>query len=52
VLAAKPGRVKKIIEVPFKHPRPELAELRIDPVFQEIRREMWSLIRTPAQVAA
>lgn len=52
VLAAKPGRVKKIIEVPFKHPRPELAELRIDPVFQEIRREMWSLIRTSIQVAA
>ncbi len=52
VLAAKPGRVKKIIEVPFKHPRPELAELRIDPVFQEIRREMWTLIRTSTQVAA
>ncbi len=52
VLAAKPGRVKKIIDVPFQHPRPELAELRIDPVFQEIRREMWSLIRTPVQVAA
>jgi NitT/TauT family transport system ATP-binding protein len=52
VLVAKPGRVKKIIEVPFKHPRPELAELRIDPEFQEIRREMWSLIRTSSQVAA
>jgi ABC-type nitrate/sulfonate/bicarbonate transport system ATPase subunit len=52
VLAAKPGRVKKIIEVPFPHPRPELAELRVEPVFQDIRREMWSLIRTPAQVAA
>jgi NitT/TauT family transport system ATP-binding protein len=52
VLAAKPGRVKAIIDVPFKHPRPELPELRGDPVFQEIRREMWSLIRTPAPVAA
>jgi NitT/TauT family transport system ATP-binding protein len=47
VLAAKPGRVKKIIDVPFAHPRPELPELRGDPVFQEIRREMWNLIRTP-----
>jgi NitT/TauT family transport system ATP-binding protein len=52
VLAAKPGRVKQIIDVPFPHPRPELAELRIDPLFQEIRREMWSLIRTPSQAAA
>jgi NitT/TauT family transport system ATP-binding protein len=50
VLAARPGRVKKIIEVPFQHPRPELAEMRIDPLFQEIRREMWALIRTPAPV--
>jgi hypothetical protein len=38
--------------VPFPHPRPELAELRSDPTFQEIRREMWSLIRTPAQAIA
>ena len=45
VLAAKPGRVKKIIEVPFKQPRPELPELRGDRVFQEIRSEIWSLIR-------
>ena len=47
VLAAKPGRVKKIIDIPFAHPRPELPELRGDPLFQDIRREMWSLIRTP-----
>jgi NitT/TauT family transport system ATP-binding protein len=52
VLAAKPGRVKKIIEIPFKSPRPELPELRGDPVFQEIRAEMWNLIRTPAHEAA
>jgi NitT/TauT family transport system ATP-binding protein len=52
VLAARPGRIKRIIDVPFEHPRPELAELRIDARFQEIRREMWSLIRTTTQVAA
>lgn len=52
VLAAKPGRVKRIIEIPFAHPRPELAELRGDPLFQEIRTEMWELIRSPAQAAA
>jgi len=52
VLAARPGRIKRIIDVPFEHPRPELAELRIDARFQEIRRETWSLIRTTTQVAA
>jgi NitT/TauT family transport system ATP-binding protein len=44
VLGAKPGRVKQIIEVPFAHPRPELAELRGRATFQEIRAEMWSVI--------
>ena len=52
VLAAKPGRVKAIIDIPFDHPRPELPELRGDPVFQELRKEMWSLIRTPTSAAA
>jgi NitT/TauT family transport system ATP-binding protein len=52
VLAAKPGRVKRIIDIPFSHPRPELPELRGDPLFQSIRSEMWSLIRaTPAAAA-
>ena len=51
VLAARPGRVKQVIEVAFAHPRPELAELRTDPKFQEIRREMWSLIRSPPVAA-
>jgi NitT/TauT family transport system ATP-binding protein len=52
VLAARPGRVKQIIDIPFPHPRPELTELRGDPVFQEIRKEMWALIRTAPAVAA
>jgi NitT/TauT family transport system ATP-binding protein len=52
VLAAKPGRIKQIIDVPFAHPRPELADLRIDARFQEIRREIWHLIRSPTQAAA
>jgi NitT/TauT family transport system ATP-binding protein len=52
VLAANPGRVKKIIDVPFQHPRPELPELRGDPVFQEMRAEVWSLIRSSPATAA
>ena len=52
VLAAKPGRVKQVIEIPFTHPRPTLADMRADPLFQDIRREMWSLIRTSSSLAA
>ena len=52
VLAAKPGRVERIIDIPFDHPRPELAELRNDARFQEMRREMWHLIRPPSALAA
>jgi NitT/TauT family transport system ATP-binding protein len=52
VLAAKPGRVKRIIPIPFKHPRSELPELRADPIFQDIRGLMWSLIRATPSAAA
>ncbi len=52
VLGAKPGRVKRIIDIPFPHPRPELPELRSGPRFAEIRTEMWSLIRDSASAAA
>jgi NitT/TauT family transport system ATP-binding protein len=52
VLAAKPGRVRRIIDIPFEHPRPELPVLRSDPRFHAIRSEMWSLIRTFTSVAA
>lgn len=52
VLAAKPGRIKKVIDIPFDHPRPELQELRGDPRFQAIRADMWDLIRGAKAVAA
>lgn len=52
VLAAKPGRVKAIIDIPFAYPRADLPELRGDPRFTAIRSEMWNLIRTPAKAAA
>ncbi len=48
VLGAKPGRIKKVIDIPFASPRPELPELRGDPRFQSIRSEMWALIRNIA----
>jgi NitT/TauT family transport system ATP-binding protein len=52
VLAAKPGRVRQIMDVPFARPRPELPELRADARFQSIRGEMWQLIRSAASEAA
>jgi NitT/TauT family transport system ATP-binding protein len=51
-MAARPGRVKKIIDVPFKRPRPLLPELRGEGLFQEIRAEIWGLIRGPEVAAA
>ncbi|HMF97343.1 MAG TPA: ABC transporter ATP-binding protein [Vicinamibacterales bacterium] len=46
VLAAKPGRVRQVIDIPFAYPRPELPELRGSPVFQQVRTTIWSLIRS------
>jgi len=52
VLAARPGRIKRIIDIPFKHPRPALPALRGDVEFQRIRGEMWDLIRSSPQPVA
>ena len=46
VLAAKPGRVRQIVDIPFGYPRPALPDLRSDPVFHDLRTFMSSLIRT------
>ena len=46
VLAAKPGRVKEVITLPFAGERPELPVLRGDPEFQAIRAHIWDLIRS------
>ena len=45
VMAAGPGRVKQILDIPFAHPRPELPNLRSDARFHEIRGAMAGLIR-------
>lgn len=52
VLAARPGRVQAIIDIPFEHPRPALPELRGDLVFQEIRARIWTLIRADGAAPA
>lgn len=52
VLAARPGRIEQVIDVPFVHPRQELPVLRGDPEFQRIRCKMWGMIRASAPLAA
>ena len=52
VMAANPGRVKQVIDIPFAYPRPALPELRGDLEFQRIRAEIWSLIRSAEAVPA
>lgn len=53
VLRGAPGRIGDIVSVPFDRPRPELAELRADPRFVDLRAHIWRLIRAsqPAAVA-
>lgn len=52
VMGAKPGRIKRIIDVRFARPRRELPVLRGDPHFQNMRAEMWDLIRSSPTAAA
>jgi NitT/TauT family transport system ATP-binding protein len=52
VLAAKPGRVKAIIDIPFGRHGKTLPELRNEPDFQRIRAQMWDLIRNVPQSTA
>jgi NitT/TauT family transport system ATP-binding protein len=51
VFAAKPGRIKRIIDVPFARSHLPLAALRADASFQSLRAEMWSLIGTSSVAA-
>jgi NitT/TauT family transport system ATP-binding protein len=46
VMGAKPGSISTIINVPYARPRVELPMLRADPTFQQMRVQMWDLIRT------
>ncbi|KAA9160054.1 ABC transporter ATP-binding protein [Amycolatopsis acidicola] len=49
VMAARPGRVREIITVPFARPRPSLPELRAEQEFQQLRQHTWSLITSPRE---
>lgn len=45
VMTSRPGKVKKIIDVPLPDSRQTEADLRVDPVFDKIRHNVWTLLR-------
>ncbi|MBB6445560.1 ABC transporter ATP-binding protein [Bacillus benzoevorans] len=51
VLTAGPGTVKQIVNVPLKS-RLEDADLRSNPEYVKIRREVWSLLHEPEYLGA
>jgi NitT/TauT family transport system ATP-binding protein len=48
VLGARPGHIKRVLDVPFGPERSDLTELRVHPEFQAVRREIGELIRARA----
>ena len=51
VLAANPGTVKKIVDIPLTH-RLQDADIRSNPEFIKARREVWSLLHEHEYVGA
>jgi NitT/TauT family transport system ATP-binding protein len=45
VMTARPGRVQEILDVPFARPR-EVADVRADPRFAELRAHIWGELRS------
>lgn len=53
VMTARPGRLKEMLEMPFKRPR-NVEEVRADPRFTELRAHIWHQLhntRTPKTAA-
>lgn len=50
VLAAHPGRVKEIVDVPFDRPRVDLPTMRTTPEFGALRTRIWDLIKPSSPV--
>jgi NitT/TauT family transport system ATP-binding protein len=48
VISPRPGRIQQDIDVPFARPRS--AEIKSDPVFLELRREIWQMLKRGVQV--
>ena len=43
VMSERPGRIRRLIEVPFARPR--APEIRTDPRFHRLSDEIWLLLR-------
>jgi NitT/TauT family transport system ATP-binding protein len=50
VLSARPGRVRELLDVPFARPR-DVAAVRADPRFAELREHIWNQLRPEAAAA-
>lgn len=44
VMSSRPGRIRCIVSIPF--PRPRSAELKTEPAFQELRRELTHVLES------
>jgi NitT/TauT family transport system ATP-binding protein len=51
VLAARPGRVKEIVDIDLPRPR-DPVDIRFNNRFKELHQRVWSLIDTPEMAAA
>ncbi|MFT8314095.1 MAG: ABC transporter ATP-binding protein [Clostridium sp.] len=45
IMTSRPGKIKKIIDIPLPDSRQQIADLRVDPKFNQISHELWSLLR-------
>jgi NitT/TauT family transport system ATP-binding protein len=45
VMTARPGRIKEVIDMPFRHPR-DVETVRADPRFVELRQHIWHQLHT------
>jgi NitT/TauT family transport system ATP-binding protein len=43
IMTAQPGRIKKIIDVPFLHPR-DLIQLSASPEFGRLKLDIWKVL--------
>jgi NitT/TauT family transport system ATP-binding protein len=43
LMSARPGRIRRVVDVPFAHPRS--ADLRKDPEFGRLEEELWAELR-------
>jgi len=50
VLSSRPGRLREMLDVPFARPR-DMAEVRADPRFAEMREHIWTELRPEAAAA-